>query len=102
MQVSLIEFGGFATPGYANAERLPVHPAYLDASGNPILPNPFAEQPSGSPSKAGDALWRFSREEKIPLRLALGKDAVQYATYKAQSLLHGLEQNASWSEDLTL
>jgi hypothetical protein len=57
---------------------------------------------NGSPAKAGDALWRLSREEKIPLRLLLGKDAIAFATHKVNTLLKGIEENASWSDDLAL
>jgi NAD(P)-dependent dehydrogenase (short-subunit alcohol dehydrogenase family) len=104
IKVTLLEFGKFLTPGYQGlGTRLPTHPAYLDASGKPRLENPFVTaEGAGDPVKAGALLWRFTKEANPPLRLAVGKDAMTYITFKANLLLKGVEENASWSEGLEL
>jgi NAD(P)-dependent dehydrogenase (short-subunit alcohol dehydrogenase family) len=105
IKVTLLEFGRFLTPGYKDVggARKPVHPAYLDASGKPRVPNAFViAENMGSPAKAGAMLWKFTKEPNPPLRLAVGKDAIALVRLKANNLLKGVEENASWSEDLEL
>jgi NAD(P)-dependent dehydrogenase (short-subunit alcohol dehydrogenase family) len=103
IRVTLLEFGKFLTPGFKGlgAERKPVHPAYLDASGEPSVRNAFAVTEGVSdPAKAGELLWKLSNEPSPPLRLAIGKDAVAAIRYKAGALLKGIEEFASWSDNL--
>jgi NAD(P)-dependent dehydrogenase (short-subunit alcohol dehydrogenase family) len=102
IKVTLLEFGKFMTPGYQNlGTRLPTHPAYLDASGKPRVNNPFGSpQGASDPAKAGQLLWKFSKEPNPPLRLAIGKDSLYLIRLKANTLLKGVEENASWSEGL--
>jgi len=105
IKVTLLEFGKFLTPGYEslNTGRKPVHPAYLDASGKPRVVADFpVTDDMGDPAKAGAMLWKFTKETNPPLRLAVGKDAVAGVRAKATELLKGVEENASWSEDLQI
>jgi hypothetical protein len=54
----------------------------------------------GDPKKAAEAMWKLSRLEKPPLRLALGKDAMQAIREQAEHLKRSVDEYASWSEDV--
>jgi hypothetical protein len=101
-KVIMVEFGGFPTPGYLEAPRLPTHAAYLDSSGNPFVPNLLKRPAKNSCAKAGEVLWRLSREGNPPLRLALGQDAMFIIKGQAEEVAKGVVDNAAWSADLLM
>lgn len=105
IKISIVELGGFSTEGAQNlidTPRLPPPAAYTDENGAPKTKDMLADMTSqlSSPAKAGEALWRLSREPEPPLRLPLGKDAIVFMKMWTEQFIKSIDDNTSWSEDL--
>ncbi len=112
-KVTLVPLGGFATNAISTGMvKLPAHPAY---STNPSLPSTAyrraipastgeAKDPlfplKGDTAKAAKVLYKLSEIASPPLRLALGKDALDICSDKAAAVLKDVEEYASWSEGI--
>lgn len=92
--------------------KLPAHPAY---STNPSLPSTAyrrailastgeAKDPlfplKGDTAKAAKVLYELSEIASPPLRLALGKDALDICIDKAAAVLKDVDEYASCSEGI--
>jgi hypothetical protein len=106
LQVTLVEFGRFRTKAFSScaaSDGIFTHPAYKDmpATTSNVLRAMNGNVPlNGDPKKAAKALWKLSKLENPPLRLALGKDAVEVVRRQADLLKQGADEFANWSNDL--
>ena len=112
MQVTIVPLGAHSTNCAAAMAQFPPPPAY----NNPELPSAVARKAlvasisggttgsiydvKGDINKAAAALYRLSEVPNPPLRLVLGKDAVEMARSKVGQFSQEVEEYASWSEGL--
>ena len=108
VQISLVEPGVFYTEivkrAGVGATIQYSHPAYASPTlpGN-VLRNHFIgkdERIGASPAKAVERIYDLSLLPNPPLRLILGKDAVEGVKKQIQSLEEDVTRYGSWSEGL--
>ena len=95
----------FKTQGAESATILPIHSSYT----NPTLPSTFIRSLTTNPAmfpndpyKAAKTIYKISELSNPPLRLALGKEAVEEIKKKIKRVAAELEEYESWSSDMTL
>ncbi|KAI0710819.1 NAD-P-binding protein [Earliella scabrosa] len=112
IKVTIVPLGAHSTNCAAAMAQFPPPPAY----NNPDLPSAVARKAlvasisggttgsiydvKGDINKAAAALHRLSEVPNPPLRLVLGKDAVEMARSKVGQFSHEVEEYAFWSEGL--
>ncbi|KAI0738146.1 NAD(P)-binding protein [Daedaleopsis nitida] len=112
IKITIIPLGAHSTNAAAAMPRPPPHPAYS----KPELASNVARNAlvasigggttgskydvKGDIAKAAAAIYRLSEVQSPPLRLVLGKDAVEMARGKISSFSKEVEEYASWSEGL--
>ena len=94
LQVSLLEFGGFHTAATKSMVVLPAHTSYT----NPALPSIFMRkvasewEAQGDPDKAIKFIYDFANNtDQLPIRLAVGLDAIEMVKEKMKVLHDDLE-----------
>ena len=102
-QFTLLEPAMFKTQGAESAAILPIHGSYT----NPTLPSTFIRSLTtnpamfpNDPSKAAKVIYKISKLSNPPLRLALGKQAVEEIRKKVKKVTAELEEYESWSSDM--
>ena len=106
MQISIIEPGGYNTKGLNNSYDAPPHPAY----GKPNLPSFVARSILSDPNyvlpgdlnKGVAKIYELACLQNPPLRLPLGKDAVESVKAQLASVTAEVEKYESWSDNLAL
>lgn len=103
LQVTLVEFGVYHTPGTGDYKALPGHPAYTDPSTlvSAMRKTIGAEKFSGDPAKAARGLRNIAQISDPPLRIALGKDVIGMINEKVKELTEEVEKYGHFSDDLT-
>jgi len=105
IKITLLELGGFRTNAGRSMVRTSPHPAYIDmdlkqaTARNYLQVNP---RMPGDATKAAAIIYKLAALPDPPLRLPLGKDALEVVKRKGESLIASVEEYASWSEDLEL
>lgn len=107
-QVTLIEPGTFLTTALKNAVMLPPPASYT----GPTVPAAMIRKALssladpglklGDPSKGVKKIYELSNLSDPPLRLALGKDAIDGIRNQQQGVTADLEKYESWSDDLKM
>lgn len=113
-QVTIVPLGAHSTNAAAAMRKYPPPPAY-DRPGmqSMITRNALIASLEGKTTdslydvkgdinKAAAALYRLSELSSPPLRLVLGKNALEMARGKIESFSQEVEEYASWSEGLTI
>ncbi|EJF55823.1 NAD(P)-binding protein [Dichomitus squalens] len=102
IKITIIEPGGFDTPGIGKTAWAPAHPAYSKKE----LPGNFFRsilkelRPQGDPRKGMEVVYKLATLEDPPLHFPLGKDAVDLVRKKTATLLADTEKYESWNEGL--
>ncbi|TCD68073.1 hypothetical protein EIP91_011618 [Steccherinum ochraceum] len=102
IKITIVEPGIFRTGAVSGTIGLPIHPAY-NKEGLPtmairqMMSNPDI---GGDPTKAAKQILRLTELETPPLRLPLGKDALQMIEANLTAILANVKEYASWSDDL--
>lgn len=103
-QVTIIEPGGFVTPGPSrNLIVPPVHPAYTRPDlGSNIVRGQIANAPntSADPEKAVKKIYELAQLPDPPLRFLIGKDAIAISRQHSKSVWEDADKYESWSEGL--
>lgn len=104
-QVSLLEFGGFHTAATNSVVTVPVHTSYT----NPALPSVFMRklasewEAQGDPDKAIRFIYDFANgTDQLPIRLAVGLDAIGMIKEKVKALHDDLENAEKAHKDVVL
>ena len=104
-QLSLLEFGGFHTSATNSVVVVPPHTSYT----NPALPSVFMRkvagewEAQGDPGKAIKFIYNFANgADKLPIRLAVGKDAIEMIKEKVKALNDDVENAEDISKDIVL
>jgi hypothetical protein len=104
-QISLLEFGGFNTAATNSIVLVPAHTSYT----NPALPSIFMRklasewEAQGDPDKAIKFIYDFaSGTDQLPIRLAVGQDAIGMIKGKVKGLRDDLENAENVSKDVVL
>jgi len=104
-QVSLLEFGGFHTAAANSMVVVPAHPSYT----NPALPSVFMRkhasewEAQGDPDKAIKFIYDFANDtDQLPIRLAVGLDAIGMIKEKVKVLRDDLENAEKVHNDVVL
>lgn len=105
IQVSLLEFGGFHTAAANSMVVLPPHTSYT----NPELPSVFVRklagewEAQGDPDKAIRFIYDFANgTDQLPIRLAVGLDAIGMIKEKVKVLRDDLENAEKVHKDVVL
>jgi len=105
LQVSLLEFGGFHTAATNSMIVVPAHTSYT----NPALPSVFMRklasewEAQGDPDKAIKLIYDFANgADKLPIRLAVGLDAIGMIKEKVKGLHDDLENAEVVHKDVVL
>ena len=105
IQVSLLEFGGFHTAAANSMVVLPPHTSYT----NPELPSVFVRKLAGEWETQGDPekAVKFVHDlaigaAQLPIRLAIGLDAISMIKEKVKVLHDGLECAERVHKDVVL
>ncbi|KAI0790751.1 hypothetical protein C8Q75DRAFT_806139 [Abortiporus biennis] len=106
IKITLMEVGDFRTSIFDTAETYPVHPAYTkpSLSGHKVREwlNTVPESLQGDPVKAAQQIYRVANLPDPPIRLAIGKDAIESIRKSVNAMLDELDKYEDWSEDLVL
>lgn len=105
MQVTIVEPGAFATPGFTHGMPvLPAHPAYTKPElGSNLIRNDFSSRDPLSlsdPMMAVKRIYEMSQLPEPPLRFLIGKDAVAVSRTQLKSIKEDTDKYESWSEGL--
>lgn len=105
IRVSLLEFGGFHTAATSSMVVLPAHPSYTD----PALPSVVMRKLSsdweaqGDPDKAAGFIYGFVNcADRLPIRLAIGLDAITMIKEKVKVLHDDLAHAERIHKDVVL
>jgi hypothetical protein len=105
LQVSLLEFGGFHTAATKSMVVFPAHASYT----NPALPSVFMREVAseweaqGDPDKAIEFIHDFANGiDQLPIRLAIGLDAIGMIKEKVKLLHDDLESAEKAHKDAVL
>ena len=105
LQVSLLEFGGFHTAATNSIVIVPPHASYT----SPALPSVLMRKISseweaqGDPDKAIKFIYELANTaNKLPIRLAVGQDAIGMIKEKVKELYADLENADKVSRDIVL
>ena len=104
-QITLIQLGGYETNGKDNSVYCPPPQAYTKATLPSAVTRSVIEagalKLTNSVAKAVEKINQLSTLDDPPIRLALGKDAVQLARAHIAVVTGDLDKYESWSENLT-
>lgn len=105
LQVSLLEFGGFNTAATKSMVVFPAHTSYT----NPALPSVLMRkvagewEAQGDPDKAIRFIYDFANgTDQLPIRLAVGLDAIGMIKEKVKVLRDDLENAEKVHKDVVL
>ena len=106
LQVTLVEPGTFLTPALRNSVILPPPASYTGATVPAAMIrkalSSLGDLKLGDPSKGVKKIYELSSLADPPLRLALGKDAIDYIRSQQKVVTADLEKYESWSDDLKM
>ncbi|EJF55608.1 NAD(P)-binding protein [Dichomitus squalens] len=102
IKITIVEPGGFDTPGLGKVTWAPAHVAYSNKElpGNVLRGIWEQFHPKGDARKGMEVVYKLAALEKPPLHFPLGKDAVGIVRSKTQSLLEDTEKYEPWNEGL--
>lgn len=105
IQISLLEFGGFHTAAKGSMVAVPPHTSYT----NPTLPSVFMRglasewEAQGDPDRAIKFVYDFVNDaSQLPIRLAVGLDAISMIKEKVEVLRGDLEHAERVHGDVVL
>jgi NAD(P)-dependent dehydrogenase (short-subunit alcohol dehydrogenase family) len=104
IKICILELGAFRTGIYTNSPTMPQHHAYTDPTHimsvlRKLMPSLVID---GDTDKATKMIYELVCRGDLPLRLPLGKDALEATRSKVNSLTAEADAYAKYSDDLLL